>query len=903
MSGYDAPRPPRLAHAILSRAARRMETPELVDDAAELFVERVRRDGERAARRWYRSQALAAVRSSLRLAVRPPRRARRSATGGLLLDAKLGARMLVRYPGLTVVGGLAMAFAIFVGAGLYEYVDGIMPDDDLPLPQGERVVGIRWWDLAEGERVLPRVEDLTMWRRELTSIELLGGFRSVDAILTRGDETGAPVNGAEISPVGFRLAATPPLLGRTLVEADEAAGAQPVVVLGFSVWQARFGADPDVVGGVVRVDGEPTTVVGVMPEGFRFPESHGFWTALRPGDRAADTEGVRVFGRLAPGVTIADARAEVGALMASDPRPDGVGRSEGAIALQVLPYRESLHSMQIGFMIRAIVYQVNALAVLFLGLVAANVALLMFARAATREREILVRSALGAGRVRIVTQLFVEALVLSVLATAVGLAAVGPGLEWIVRRTYEMGGGEPPFWFDTRVSLSTSLYAGGLALLAAVVAGVLPALKVTGRGMQSRLREVGAGGGGIRFGGVWTAVVVTQVAATVVFTASAFVMVRQADRSGRVDTTFPADRYLAMRVEMAGGGEPAGEVSARYGERLTELARRLAQEPSVAGVTVAGRLPLTTRPGARIEIEGEPAPAEAPGHAVAPVAVDLSFFDVFGATIEAGRAFDRADLADGGDAVVVERAFVDEVLSGRAAVGRRIRFVSPGAHAEPGPWLRIVGVVGSLERGGRASLGFEEAPEPLVYRPLDPSRPGASQLRLAAYVPSGPEGLAERVHAIAAGVHPTLRLHDVVRLDRIVAADVAFWRLWADLLLGISAVTLGLALAGMWAVLSFTVARRRREIGVRVALGAGARRVVAEIFRQPLGHVALGAGLGLAVVAAAGPFVTRGSPTLADTLLLTLWLVGLASVAMLACLQPALRALRVQPAEALSAEE
>ncbi|MBD0318840.1 MAG: ABC transporter permease, partial [Gemmatimonadetes bacterium] len=342
----------------------------------------------------------------------------RTLFGGLGLDLKLGGRMLVKYPGLTLVGGLAMAFAIWAGAVAFVMVRLVL-DPALPLPGGARIVQIHTWDASANEVEQRTLNDFLAWRGGVRTVTDLGAFRDVSLNLLVGRDAGPPVRAAEVTASAFRIAPEPPLLGRTLVPADERPGAPPVVVIGHEVWRTRFAGDPGVVGRTVQLGSEPATVVGVMREGFAFPVSHEAWTPLRPDALAPaprEGPGVSVFGRLAPGATLESAQAELAAF----------GRRAAAaspgthqhLAPHVVPYAKPFPGSEL-----QVLFSVNLFTVTLLVLICSNVALLVFARAASREGELVVRSALGASRGRLVAQLFAEALVLGAVAAAVGLAA------------------------------------------------------------------------------------------------------------------------------------------------------------------------------------------------------------------------------------------------------------------------------------------------------------------------------------------------------------------------------------------------------------------------------------------------------------------------------------------------
>jgi predicted permease len=816
------------------------------------------------------------------------------------LDFKLGFRMLVKYPGLTVVGGLAMAFAIWVGAVTFQLVT-LITNPALPLPGGDRIVQIRSWDVAAG-RAEPRVlHDFMVWRSSLASVTDLGAWRDITPNLLSPDGEARGVAGAEITASAFRIAPAPPLMGRVLSPADEQAGAPPVVVLGYEVWRTRFAGDPGVVGRSVRLGDSYATVVGVMPEGFAFPVSHELWTPLRPAllDQAPRAgPGISVFGRLAPGVTLDAAQTELTLL----------GRRAAALLPEthrhleprVTPYAEQFFEPTD----LRILFSINVFAIMLLVLICSNVALLMFARAATRENELVVRSALGASRRRIITQLFAEALVLGGVAAAVGLAAAGFALDRWGKPYLELNLGRLPFWYDVSLSPATMLYAVGLTLLGAVVAGVVPAVKATHR-LGLRLREGSAGGGGLKFGGVWTAVVITQVAATVAFPAVVYVQQRELRRIRSFDVGFPAEQYLGARLEMdladvtvADTGAERAAGRRRFGAALETLRRRVTAEPGGAGVTFVDQLPRLFHRERRVELDdASPAGGQAPEVSIA--SIDPSYFDVLESPILAGRAFHSGLVAAESRVVIVDQGFVEKVLKGRSAVGRRVRFEprdGPSPAEAQGPWYEIVGVVKDLGLGYVTHHGRTAG----VYLPADLS--GGGPLYMVVHAQGDPMALGPRIRALTTAVDPTLRVAELARTDQVTDGVQWILRLWIRTTVVLTATALLLSLAGIYAVLSFTVARRTREIGVRVALGASRRRVVAAIFRRPLTHVGLGVLAGGILVGAGAVALTGSGLSPGQVGLLVAYAGVMLAVCLLACIVPTRRALSVEPTVALRQE-
>lgn len=570
------------------------------------------------------------------------------------LDVKLGLRMLARYPGLTLVGGLAMAFAIATGAVAFELVTQIARPT-LPLADGHRIVSMQLWHAQSSGVEMRALRDFGMWRRELETVEDLGAWRTIERNLIIAGGSTQPIKVAETSASAFRVAPVRPLMGRALLDSDERAGATPVVVISEAVWRGRFDADPDVVGREVRLGRTAHTVIGVVPEDYAFPYNHRVWVPLRANPLEYgwhEGPGVRVFGRLAPGATLAEARAELTALggrMAAE-HPD----THEHLRPQVMAYTHAFMVVTDAALFWRNAIAGNAFIVLFLILVCANVAALVFARTVTRENEIVVRGALGASRGRIVGQLFTEALVLGAVAAVIGLAAAELGLRWGLSMFETIQGERLPFWIDGGLGPEALVYAGLLTALAAMVSGVVPALKAT-RGLQARLREAGTGSTGLRFGRVWAGVIVTQVAFTAAFLPFPIYAGMDAIAIESPDFGFPAERYLSARLEVdratpaATSADSAlaafrARVDATYGE----IERRLSAEPAVAGVTFAGRLPGAYHPRHLIEVEGVPLPSGSTTERQAQTAsVGVDFFDAVGTSTVSGRGFDAGDLAEG----------------------------------------------------------------------------------------------------------------------------------------------------------------------------------------------------------------------------------------------------------------
>ena len=826
---------------------------------------------------------------------------------GLSLDLRLGIRMLRRSPGLTLVAVFALALAIGSGAAYLEFVNDLL-HGRLPFPDAGRIVGIQNWDQQTGHPESRSTADFVAWRGSLRSFDSLGAYRALDRNLITPDGRAEPVRGVEVSAAAFHIAQLPPLLGRTLIADDERAGAPPVVVIGYNVWLTRFAGSPGVIGQVVRLGNTASTVVGVMPAGFGFPVSHSLWVPLRLNDASyAHRAGapIKMFGRLAAGVTLAAAQAELNAVAAQTALefPD-----VRYIRPVVKPYVESLWSAVDDAAIQmTVLYGANVLFLGLLGVCAANIATLVFARTATREAEISVRTALGASRARIAGQLFAEALVLSSIAAIAGLLFASYGLQWVKHTITVAQGMRLMFWWNDQLSPMTIAYAAVLTVVAALIVGVIPALKATGPHVQERLKHAAGGSNsGLRLGRLWTGVIVAQVALTVVFLATAVTLTwgSSLGNAGDRELTIPAAQFITASVTLdrdaAEGNAETPEASqafrATLRARFEALERRLAAEPGVMAVTYAARLPGMNPLEWGIEVDASQAPQGATrGTFVGTTTVGASFFEALQARIVAGRGLTTADLAPGRPVAIVDQTFVRHVLGGRDAIGRQIR---ESAHdgAPPGPWIEIVGVVADLTADRNKGTG-----DAVVYRPALPD--AVSPVNLAVRVAGDPAAMMSRLRVIAADVDPALRLDDLTTMDRISANDRVAIEFFARLLSGASVVALILATAGVYALMSFTVARRTAEIGIRLALGASTRRIVWATFSRAI--IQVGAGV-LAGIFPASVIVLNLTPEVsvadAPQVALTVCLVValfMVSVSVLACVSPARRALHIQPTDAL----
>jgi hypothetical protein len=451
------------------------------------------------------------------------------------------------------------------------------------------------------------------------------------------------------------------------------------------------------------------------------------------------------------------------------------------------------------------------------------------------------------------------------------------------------------------MSSEAIVYAVVLTLLGAAVAGVLPAVKVT-QGLDRRLRQAAAGVTAPQFGGVWTVLIVAQIAVTVAFPVTAFFARRDAVQLETYDAGLPTREYLTAQVSMDREAAPGSGIDtslagyrARFRTSTTELQRRLESTANVAGVTFASALPGTDHPLREVEVEGIARSADSTnGPIVSTASVALNYLNVTSAGLLAGRSFVAADVMSDVNPVVVNQSFVREVLQGRNAVGVRVRYIS--SDSLPGPWAEIVGVVRDL---GMADGGNPRVTGAGIYHVVEPSP--TSSMFILVRVKGDPSAFVPTLRGIATVLDPTLRLDRVLALNATHATGLRGIAFWMVGLVIVSGIALLLSLASIYSVMAFAVARRTREIGVRVALGSSRRRVLATIFARPLRQVIIGVAVGGVLVAVLASLVLEGL-TVRQIGVVALYAITMLVVCLLACVVPTRRALAIEPTEALRAD-
>ena len=822
--------------------------------------------------------------------------------GGAWLDLKLGARLLARYPGLTLVSTVALAIGIAIVAGFHAGTNFFV-NPSLPVPDEDDLVAIWNYDVAAADRGAQAVGDMLALRAELGSVDEVGAFARHQRVVAAADGPTRLIRTAQISPSLFQAVRVTPHLGRALVDADEQPGGPEVALIGFDLWQSDFGGDPGVVGRTIRLGGIEHTVVGVMPEGFAFPRNEQLWTPLQPASaslRPGEGPDIEfVVGRLAPGATLENAEAElhvIGSRFEAD-----YPRTHARLRPRISTYARAIFAAnepELPVLITAARVSIG----IILLVVAVNVGTLVYARNASRVGEVAVRSALGASRRRIVLQMFAEALVLGTLAALVALGVMAWPIATLGNLFDVAGaqGGDFPYWFEVGIRTDTILLIAGLVVGASLLTGVLPALKLTNRRTSQGLSRMHDQGAGLRFGKTATAVVVVQVALSVALltVAGAQLWAAATSWAAMESGDIASDEYLLadLRWDLAPAGDAGVDLQPVDLRRRTRtwraLGQRLVQEPAVQDVTFSSG--GAARPFA-LEGVSTSDRETTPWAYISPI--EPNFFETFGRPILAGRAFRAADPGGPGARVaIVNHEFLRRTGSRGGAVGRHVRQIDPRTGEPAGEPLEVVGVVGDFLGLDITHQGPGWRAYPTVYVPIGDA---AAAVRMTVHVAGDPSTVVGLVRGVADELDPTLVIHQpATRAERDEAALV-FVRLYGYAVGFVMFAVLLLSTAGTYSMMSFTVSQRTREIGIRTALGASPRRVVADVFSRALWQLGLGTTLGAGVgvlasnVFASASVLSQGPPLVLGIAALVL-LLGLA-----ACGRPMRRALTIQTTEAL----
>lgn len=798
----------------------------------------------------------------------------------LLQDLRHGARKLVHNPGVSAISVITLALGIGLTTTMFSIVYGALMRG-LPFEGGDRVVSVRRSNpVRDQTRMDVSLHDFADYRAQQRSFEGLAGFTN-GTITVSGAEKPERFDGAFVTANTFELLRARPFLGRTFRAGEDVVGAPAVVVLGYDVWQSRYGGDRSIIGRIIRVNAEPAEVIGVMPEGFAFPASEEIWVPLKealPAKRGED--GLFAFGRLKPGVSIDQANVEVAGIARRLATQHPENRD---ITAYVEPYTKSFLGPEVIGLLSTMLFAVFL--VLLIG--CANVANLLLSQAAMRAKEVGIRTAMGASRSRIVMQFLTEPLSLALVA-----AAIGVGLAfWGVKLFNDaIAGTDPPFFIDIKIDAPILLFVLGITLFATFVSGVLPAIRASAANVNEVLKDESRGSSSFRVGRLSRALVVFEIALSVGLLVAAGLTIKSVTRLANHDYGFPTKSVFTARVALPETGYKDTVAQIRF---FDQLHQRLAEVQGVESYTVAGMLPVLGAPTQTFSVEGKAYARESDYPETHYVTTYPGYFKTFQVQLE-GRDFGTGDTRTSDAVAIVSHTFATKYFGTANPIGRRFR-LGDGKGSEP--WRTIVGVVPDMWNDGLENKKLET-----VYLPFAQS----PQRYMSVIIRTNgtPAGMTAPVRSLVNSMDPDLPIYFVKTLQERIDEESWFYRVFGALFMIMGAVALVLAAVGLYGVMAFNVARRTREMGVRMALGAQPNDVVRLIMRQ--GLIQLGIGLVLGLGLAAG---------LANFLKLILFEVNFldpvtygATVAVLlistvtASLVPALRATRVDPMVALRYE-
>jgi putative ABC transport system permease protein len=811
----------------------------------------------------------------------------------LLEDLRFGLRMLMKRPGFTAVAVITLALGIGANTAIFSVINGVLLNP-LPFDESDRLVAV--WetrrDYSRGSVAYPNFAD---WRAENRVFEQVAAYRNDTYTLT-GEAEPTILQAVIASPDLFPLLREGPQLGRTFLPEEEKAGSR-VVVLGHGAWQKHFGADPNIAGRRITLSGKDFTVTGVMPPGFNFPvrpDPVDVWvsSAVSAEKESEDDTPMteqrgfhawNVIARLKSGATLEQAQADLDHIMGGlrDRYPGEVGGYNASMR----PYLNNL----VGDVRPALLVLFGAVGFVLL-IACANVANLLLARAVSRQQEMAVRSALGAGWGRIVRQMLTESALLAVLGGAAGLLLATWGIDLVKTISPEELPRVQEVALDGRVLGFTAL----ISLLTGVMFGLVPALRAARTDLSEVLKEGGRGGGeSLRRNRARSALVIAEVALALMLLAGSGLLINSFLRLQRVNPGFDPEKVLTLSVDLPGYKYSKPEQMIGFNNEFKTRVERL---PGVRSVGMVLPLPLSGKnAGTSFEIEGQPL-EEARRHSVDFRVATAGYFSSMGIPFISGRDFTERDDLKSPPVVIVNEAMAERYFPNENPIGKRIRPGISITEDEP-PLREIVGVVGSIRHASLKAQPKEEIYLPYTQFPF-------FTLTLVARTETDPLGLVDAVRNEVRAMDRELVLDGVKSLDQYLADSVAQPRFNTLLLMILAGVAVALATVGLYGVMSYSVAQRSHEIGLRMAMGAQSKDVLRLVVGQGMKLVLMGMGIGLASAYALtrlmesllfGVSATDPSTFVAITLLLGV-------ITLMACFIPARRATKVDPMVALRRE-
>ena len=810
----------------------------------------------------------------------------RGALDALRQNLRDAARMLRRSPGLTLIAGFALTMGIGLTVTIFSLVYAVILRG-LPFEDAGRIMYLQRTHLERGIAEMEvSIHDFQDWRTQQRAFDDLGAFYTRTMNIS-GTEKPERFRGAFVTANTFDILRVRPFLGRTFRAGEDLPGTPPVALIGHRIWRERYGADSTLLGRTIRVNGEPVTVVGVLPERVAFPFEQEVWLPMRL-DPLAVPRGtgttVQVFGRLKPGISVDEANAQINAIarrieLEHRETNEGIGATVQPFVRAVLP-DEGV----------ALLYTMLGAVILVLIVACANVANVLLSRAAARSREVAIRSALGASRLRVAGQFLTEALVLAIVG-----AVLGTGLAWLgVRMLDDAVRREGiPFWVVIELDTGALLFVLATTVVTTIVVGLLPALQASRADVAEVLKDDSRGSSSFRIGRMSRAIVVLEIALSCGLLVGAGLMIKSVAKLQTVDFGFETSGVLTGRVALPENGYGDGPSRLRLFEQLhTRLTAMPGVEAASLGTVIPAAIPA---PRERLALEGHAYASERdqPQTGLAVIAPD--YFEAVGVELRRGRDFTTQDRDGMLPVAIVNESFARRFLADRDPVGEQIR-VAGGAGA-PESWRTIVGIAPDLYVSGPGNREPDAVYIPMAQAPQ-------RLMSVVVRTRGDPLALTAAVRQAVTTLDADLPIYNVSSLAVAIEDQTWFYNLFGGVFMIFGFVGLFLACVGLYGVMAFAVGRRTREMGIRMALGAQARHVLLLIMRQGFAQIAIGLALGLALAAGVSQFmgmllfqVNPRDPVVFGGVVLTLFLTGAA-----ACFIPAHRATRVDPLIALRSE-